>query len=123
MKPDPKVKFEQEDILKIKRNPTIWSEEYDVEPKKFIKQWGKEMEGPIHAVPLTTVPSATTSQTIPTRSIVNPSLPQAPMTNTILVPAPEQIVTPRAHRLGLTTLSGPGYKAYHDLIWRLATHT
>ncbi|GAB2273201.1 hypothetical protein Dimus_008004, partial [Dionaea muscipula] len=44
MEVDKKVEFKRETILKIERTPTIWSEEYEVDPLKLIKDWGPEAE-------------------------------------------------------------------------------
>ncbi|GAB2275911.1 hypothetical protein Dimus_010658 [Dionaea muscipula] len=43
---DPDVNFKKEPIPKIvDGESTVWSEEYEMDPMKFIKEWGPEMEG------------------------------------------------------------------------------
>ncbi|GAB2299365.1 hypothetical protein Dimus_033440 [Dionaea muscipula] len=40
---DVKVPFQQEEILKIKNEPTEWSETYDIGILSYVEEWGKEI--------------------------------------------------------------------------------
>ncbi|GAB2276030.1 hypothetical protein Dimus_010772 [Dionaea muscipula] len=44
---DPDVEFEKEPTPTVlNMDPTVWSEEYDVDPMMFLKEWGEELGGP-----------------------------------------------------------------------------
>ncbi|GAB2297674.1 hypothetical protein Dimus_031761 [Dionaea muscipula] len=47
MKINPKVKYEKETIPSIGGEPTIWSENYEADPMKYIKEWGIEADVPL----------------------------------------------------------------------------
>ncbi|GAB2286003.1 hypothetical protein Dimus_020426 [Dionaea muscipula] len=42
MEISPKVKYEKEPIPSIEGEPTVWFENYEANPMKFIKEWGIE---------------------------------------------------------------------------------
>ncbi|GAB2302205.1 hypothetical protein Dimus_036222 [Dionaea muscipula] len=46
MKINPKVNYEKEPIPSIEGEPTVWSEDYEADPLKFIKEWVIEADVP-----------------------------------------------------------------------------
>ncbi|GAB2301634.1 hypothetical protein Dimus_035664, partial [Dionaea muscipula] len=72
MEIDVKVSFKQEKIPKIKKEPTQWSETYDIGALYFIEEWGKEIE---EMFPLASYFEAIASPRVPKAStIVAPTI-------------------------------------------------
>ncbi|GAB2272788.1 hypothetical protein Dimus_007607, partial [Dionaea muscipula] len=49
MEINPNVKYKKEPIPPIEGKPYVWSEAYEADPMKFIKEWGIEADFSINA--------------------------------------------------------------------------
>ncbi|GAB2295386.1 hypothetical protein Dimus_029559 [Dionaea muscipula] len=91
------VKFKKEPILEIVGEPTVWSEDYEMDPLKFIREWGAEMEGPFeNPVLLVVLPQIFASQQPSTFEVnIHPS--QAPTSDIPPVSTSDATTTPPPH--------------------------
>ncbi|GAB2296159.1 hypothetical protein Dimus_030292 [Dionaea muscipula] len=78
---DVKVPFQQEEILKIKKEPTEWSETYDIGILSYVKEWGKEI-AEMFPMPSTSeaITYPPTSDAVPLR-LGEPDAPPSPVDN------------------------------------------
>ncbi|GAB2297477.1 hypothetical protein Dimus_031580 [Dionaea muscipula] len=78
------VEIEEEAIPKVVSDvPTIWSEEYEADPMKFLRKWGEEIGSPsVYPKPITVIPPTAGSQVL----VTSDAPPAAPVSSTSQLP-------------------------------------